>query len=1042
MQSRRNDSQSSDTSEASFIEAHDDDLNPINIADLTETRGQVIYNDPENNLQLEVKRKRHVRETNYLDDHLFEITIKEIHTRAKRPLLVDLLLIFLAALQTFLRDIASFYDQVNNHQMYVTVIDENIRNGLNTGNFNVHTNPEVVATHVLNMLYNFLTSHMSLKLNNSFRFNIKVLSLRHANDRIQRGSLRPHLLGGYSTTAKKGKYLLCLPKGFEDFENVFAQNCGLIAIILGHFLNESIEFGCTKFNEFKLLCNPDKSKEAGQSFLSEVTKICEILSLDFRGPHSLEEIAPKLFGYFQDQLIVIDSGLNKVVFRYPPIYNESLRHIFLLQELDEFRSHISLIEKVKLFQRLNGIICLFCDKQFHGKSLAHLCKSRETCPACLRFVLKDNTKILPNNQNLFCKREVETVCQHCAAKTFNQLCQKIHKCLAFKCHKCDKMIPVKKSSLKDRKKSHQCEEFHCKNCNTIVISGKDKHICRMKKTKLDQNQPALAFLNLQIVDENNADCYECFLKKDSLRQTLQLTWEQMILKLQSDSEIISKSLCQVHQLFGINTSNERHAMLASVRIEKNARNIFETHIFADDALEKLHNLKPEQYSSLYSDIKISRKPIKQKYGKHYRGTELEAQNLEAMKRKAKQSVLEKLLSFLLCAFFYNTTLICFGSEDMLLVYKTFLDNGLQCKTICKGQNLIYLEYEKFQLRVLDLKNYVTSSFHSLIVLFDLELLPTYFPEKLKRKENFSMTNLSKDDLPLQFFYQFNDSDEEKKSKLTFWQNMPSFSWDFQNELLKHSINQLNILSEASFQFVRQCDHFQKNLSQMLKTNCAEMILTLPFARPFCTVSSFFYNMFKMHILDTRYQIFIVPNEYPKKIQSSKEELEYAAYLQYLYPGKKFNNAFSKKNERNFGRAIADIYCKDEKAIWFFNECCIHGHQPEDCSITSKRKTKSCFGRSFDMLNKEFFDKLTSIQDQFNEITVMWQCEWRKAKEEDQHLKHFLENVYIPWPSHHLSPREAVRGARIETFGLKWTSKLNSDEKLFFVDCSSLYPFSR
>lgn len=220
---------------------------------MTETKGEVIYNDPENNLQLEVKRKRHVKETNYLEDHLFEITIKENKTRAKRPLLVDLLLIFLAALEAFLRDLANFYDQASNHQMYITVIDENIRNGLNTGNFNVHTNPEVVATHVLNMLYNFLTSNMSLRLNNSFKFNIKVLSLRHANDRIQRGSLKPHLLVGTSDNARKRKYILNLPIGFEDHENIFEHNCALISIILGHYLNNYLEFGYTKFNEFKII---------------------------------------------------------------------------------------------------------------------------------------------------------------------------------------------------------------------------------------------------------------------------------------------------------------------------------------------------------------------------------------------------------------------------------------------------------------------------------------------------------------------------------------------------------------------------------------------------------------------------------------------------------------------------------------------------------------------------------------------------------------------------------------------------------------------
>lgn len=187
-------------------------------------------------------------------------------------------------------------------------------------------------------------------------------------------------------------------------------------------------------------------------------------------------------------------------------------------------------------------------------------------------------------------------------------------------------------------------------------------------------------------------------------------------------------------------------------------------------------------------------------------------------------------------------------------------------------------------------------------------------------------------------------------------------------------------------------------------------------------------------------MYIVKNEHPKKIQSSKEEMEFAAYLQHIFPLKKFNNVFSLKCDRNYKRAIADVLCYDDNQIYFFNECVVHGHDPKVCPITFKKKKKSYFGRSFDELRKEFNEKMDYVSANYKlTIKVVWQCEWRYMKKNIPQLKEFLQN-YIPWPSHHISPREAVRGARVEAFALRWRADEHPDEKLYYVDCSSLYPY--
>lgn len=222
---------------------------------------------------------------------------------------------------------------------------------------------------------------------------------------------------------------------------------------------------------------------------------------------------------------------------------------------------------------------------------------------------------------------------------------------------------------------------------------------------------------------------------------------------------------------------------------------------------------------------------------------------------------------------------------MLLAYKTFLDNGLKCKTIYKGQNIIMIEYEKYQIRILNLSNYISTNLNSLIDLFDLRLFPTYFPEKLNRKENYNLINIEKK-IPLELFYQFNDTLEEKEKKNLFWNSAQNTCWNFQEQLLKHSLEQLEIVVHASIKFIIQCEDLQININKIFKRDPKAALITLPFARPFCTVSSFFYHLFKYHFLDPLNKIYSVPNEYPKKIQSSKEELEFAAYLQHQNPEKK------------------------------------------------------------------------------------------------------------------------------------------------------------
>ena len=1053
---RRSLSSTTSSSESlNFMEANDNNLRDLNIQQLTVgpyEQGQVIYNDQ--TLKLKIKKIQHRRETNYLEDHLFEISVNEINRSQRPPLLISLLMIFRTALIQILQDLAQFYDEQNNHQMYVTVIDDSINHGLNTGNYNVRADPELVTNRILTMLYNFLTSHMSLRLNQSFRFNIKVLSLRHANDRVQRGGFNPHLLNG-SFSINKKKYLFYLPEGFEGSENVFAQNCLLISIILGHYLNKSLEFNGQNFcrTVYKCFSNINskdirEQKKAGLAILDEVSRVCfENKIIDQMGPHSLDELAPKLTNYFDCQLIVFNNLISeKISYIYPPSFDDSKRTIFLFQEINcEGKSHVSLIDRLKYFQRLNFIICFYCEKVFKSRSkifYLHKCQKTKTCNSCNRFLVKENTYLNKENFQNYCLQENENLsCPKCLKTMNNKGCLKYHKCSEFFCEKCQLSIKRRvKLSLEETKRLHKCFQKFCFICKSFTNSA-ILHTCTLQKTEIDKYQPALGFFNFQIVNSNNSSCYECFQNKDLLRSEMELDWEEFIKLEAIDNEIKKKYQCPNH--LQIIPNDDPFVNLCVLKLETQERGIFETMTFFEEEMNDLKNQEKFNIEKhLYSSIPIYKGKIIKRFGKSINATNICQQNITNLQTKANKNPVEQLICKLFE--FKNSTLICFGVEHLLFVYKCFIEFGIECRPLISGQNVLQLEVELFSLRFINLQNYFKVPMFDLIDLFNLDLKRIYFPEVLNCRENYNMISLTPREIPLEFYLNFNDSLKEKENKNNFIETNfdQCEEWSFQTTLFNYCLFQVNVIMLASLKFVSNCEELQKLLSStVFKDGIFIQGLTLPFAKNFCTISGFIFSLFKIYFVDPGRKLFIVKNEFPKKIQSSKEEMEFAAYLQFVNPGKKYNNVFSARCERNFKRAIADILCYDDNEIFFFNECCCHGHDPRLCSITSRKKSQKFFGRPFEDLRKEFEEKLNyvSLNYSYLKITVIWQCQWRSMKKIDEDVKEFLK-TYIPWPSHHISPREAVRGARIESFALRWKQEENTDEKLYYVDCSSLYPY--
>ena len=143
-----------------------------------------MYDDNNINIKgAQIDHKRHTRFST--DDHLYNINI-DIKQGTRSPLIFNIAKALKSALITLINQLKPQYTKDNHHQIYVTVIERQILRGLNSGNYDINTPSVIIANRIMSMLYNFLKSYQTLRLNPSFKVQIKVLSVRHMNSLLQR----------------------------------------------------------------------------------------------------------------------------------------------------------------------------------------------------------------------------------------------------------------------------------------------------------------------------------------------------------------------------------------------------------------------------------------------------------------------------------------------------------------------------------------------------------------------------------------------------------------------------------------------------------------------------------------------------------------------------------------------------------------------------------------------------------------------------------------------------------------------------------------
>lgn len=192
-----------------------------------------------NDLKAFIERGIHKQEKKFaLHDHLFYIKVQPKNNTY--PLINDILDFIEIACNYILNEIKELYKVEDNNIAYMTIYQEPMVNGINSGPFHIQDSSTEMTNRLLGMFNQYLISNQELRLNQTFKIYLKILSIEHMNEnktKIKRVVKRKHYGSKDIKDNVKMFYVIDIPNGFKNHDNCFKNKCLITSIILGVFQN-------------------------------------------------------------------------------------------------------------------------------------------------------------------------------------------------------------------------------------------------------------------------------------------------------------------------------------------------------------------------------------------------------------------------------------------------------------------------------------------------------------------------------------------------------------------------------------------------------------------------------------------------------------------------------------------------------------------------------------------------------------------------------------------------------------------------------------
>jgi len=378
------------------------------------------------------------------------------------------------------------------------------------------------------MLNQLLASNQDLTLNNSFKVYINILSIEHmrykAHTRNNKKSPKRKITNiqnyGHSSSKYQNYWSIDIPQNFENFPDIFKDKCFLICSVLGILQHSYFEnLKDKRFLYIQNIVNSNLQKRnRGIIFLQKELEILENKLGQITNDFSFENLAINLSNILKCQFIIFTGKetTSKMHLMIPPIYDDSLKPIFLYQPINE-ENHLVFIRHISAYFRSNLSICLACKKSFKSGNYRHNCTKKNTCFSCKRFFINSNTYLNSKlKKEFFCDGKKDesffTVCFKCKVNILTPHCLLGHRryCNAgLKCLKCKKYTYRNGQSFKTLEaiqNSHKCGYKLCSFCDENYLDNLDSfHLCKLQTEILKDEKPCLVFLTIQFVNENFED---------------------------------------------------------------------------------------------------------------------------------------------------------------------------------------------------------------------------------------------------------------------------------------------------------------------------------------------------------------------------------------------------------------------------------------------------------------------------------------------------------------------------------------------------------
>ncbi|KAL3983293.1 interferon-induced GTP-binding protein Mx [Sarotherodon galilaeus] len=291
-----------------------------------------------------------------------------------------------------------------------------------------------------------------------------------------------------------------------------------------------------------------------------------------------------------------------------------------------------------------------------------------------------------------------------------------------------------------------------------------------------------------------------------------------------------------------------------------------------------------------------------------------------------------------------------------------------------------------------------------------DLQKGHFPHRFNTRDNEYYVG----PYPDPSFYGYERMSESGKASFMEWyQTASQNTFDFQVELRRYCVNDVDVLRKA-------CTIYRDTL-----LGCTQVD---PFMHT--TLAAFSMGVYKTLFLPRDTLALTYDGAYVEQNKTfSNVSIEWLQYVSHT------TNTVIKHalrgGEQRVGPYFLDGFDPVDHTAYEFAGCFHHGcvkcYPESEVNPVSKA--------SYGLLHRMFCDKVDALKSQYSlSVVVMWECEWAALKQTDPAVVAFMHTYRKP---ERLNPRDALFGGR--TNAIKLYHKVACDEKIFYYDFTSLYP---